>query len=148
MHILETEQLVPQPIKTVYAFFEKPENLGEITPPSMGFKTLTPSPITMKEGALIDYTIRLGGIPLHWRTMISHYSPPFQFVDEQLVGPYTFWHHTHSFEEVEVGTMIRDTVRYVLPFGPLGRLVHALFVRRQLESIFAYRYRVIAKQFG
>ncbi|MCB2198581.1 SRPBCC family protein [bacterium] len=148
MHILETEQLVPRPIKEVFAFFSKPENLAEITPASMGFRTLTPSPIQMKEGALIDYTIRLGGLPLHWRTMISDYTPPFRFVDEQLAGPYTFWHHTHTFEEVEGGTMIRDTVRYLLPFGPLGKLVHALFVRRQIESIFTHRQRVIRKQFG
>ena len=148
MHILETEQFVPRPLKDVFAFFEAPENLARITPSAMGFTTLTPSPITMKEGALIDYTIRLGGLPLHWRTLISEYSPPFRFVDEQLAGPYTFWHHTHEFEEVEGGTLIRDTVRYLLPFGPLGRLVHSLFVRRQLESIFAYRHKVIAKQFG
>lgn len=147
MYTLQTEQFVPYPVEQVFPFFEAPENLANITPEKMGFNILTPSPIEMKEGTLIDYTIRLAGFQIHWRTLITRYNPPHTFVDEQLKGPYTFWHHTHSFESVEGGTMLRDTVRYMMPLGWIGKLVHALFVRRQLQSIFSYRKSIIAKQF-
>jgi ligand-binding SRPBCC domain-containing protein len=146
-YTLLREQFVARPREEVFAFFEHPENLAKITPPSLGFLILTPSPVMMKSGALIDYTIKVFGIRQHWRTYISHYDPPHRFVDEQLKGPYTFWHHTHSFEAAEGGTMIRDEVRYLMPFGPIGRLVNALVVRGQLKRIFDYRAGVIAKLF-
>lgn len=147
-HTLHREQFVPRPLAEVFPFFAKPENLAAITPSDLGFRILTPTPIVMKEGALVDYTIGLLGLRVHWRTMITAHEPPFRFVDQQLKGPYAFWHHTHTFEEVEGGTMIRDEVRYLLPFGPLGRLVHALFVRRKLASIFDHRHRIIEGLFG
>lgn len=148
MHILRREQWVKTPLEEVFAFFARPENLAEITPGSMGFCILTPSPIEMKEGALIDYTIGLlPGLRMHWRTLITSYRPPHRFVDEQLKGPYTFWHHTHSFEARDGGTLLRDEVRYVLPFGPLGRLLHRLMIRRRLEEIFDHRAEVIAERF-
>lgn len=149
VHDLICEQLVSAGIEEVFAFFDRPENLAVITPPSLGFVVLTPSPITMKQGALIDYTVRgLPGLRMRWTTLISCYEPPFKFVDEQLKGPYSFWHHTHTFEETGEGTVIRDHVRYVLPFGPLGEIAHALFVKRQLEGIFAYRQKVIEDRYG
>jgi ligand-binding SRPBCC domain-containing protein len=147
IHELTREQRVARPRDEVFAFFAQPENLGRLTPSWLGFRILTPEPVPMREGALIDYLIRLGPFPTRWRTLITAFEPPVRFVDEQLAGPYSFWHHTHEFLAVDGGTLLRDRVRYLLPFGPLGRLVHALAVRRQLEAIFAHRRRVIADLF-
>jgi len=144
---LHREQRVPYALEEVFAFFAQPENLQRITPPSLGFRILTPSPISMKEGRLIDYTLRVMGVSLHWRTLITTYDPPHRFVDEQINGPYRFWHHTHTFRAVDEGTIIGDDVRYALPFGPLGRLIHSVYVRRDLERIFDYRAEVIAQVF-
>jgi len=148
VHILRRELEVPQPIDTVFAFFERPENLAEITPASLDFTMLTPGPLKMKPGAVIDYAIRVGGVRMYWRTLIADYDPPHRFVDLQLKGPYVFWHHMHSFVPCDGGTKITDEVRYVLPFGPLGRLAHALVVRRQLEHIFDYRAQIILRKFS
>jgi ligand-binding SRPBCC domain-containing protein len=148
LHEIRDQQRVPRPLDEVFAFFARPENLARITPPWLGFGILTPSPVPMREGAVIDYVIRLGPLPTRWRTMITTYDPPHRFVDEQLSGPYSFWHHTHEFEADGDGTVIRDHVRYMLPFGPLGDLVHTLAVRRQVEGIFTHRRTVIAAEFG
>ena len=145
---LKREQSVKRPLDEVFAFFEKAENLSRITPSSLGFEILTPTPIHMKDGTVIDYTIRLAGMPIHWRSLITSYEPPYCFVDVQLKGPYAFWHHTHSFKETQGGTLITDEVHYALPFGFLGRLAHALFVKRQLKKIFDYRAQVIARVFS
>jgi len=147
-YFLHKEQRINRPLKEVFPFFERPENLAKITPPSLGFVVLTPSPIEMKAGAVIDYRISVNGIPMKWRSLISAYEPPAMFVDEQVKGPYALWHHTHTFREADGGTVIEDAVRYALPFGPLGRIAHALFVRRRLEAIFAYRTKVIEAAFG
>ncbi|MBE0565176.1 MAG: SRPBCC family protein [Krumholzibacteria bacterium] len=148
LHEFRAEQRVPRPRDAVFAFFAQPENLARITPPWLGFRILTPPPLPMHEGALIDYVIRLGPLPTRWRTLITTFDPPHRFVDEQLAGPYSFWHHTHEFEaDGDDGTLIRDCVRYVLPGGPLGDLVHALAVRRQIAGIFAHRRVVIAALF-
>ena len=101
----------------------------------------------MRAGALVDYTIRVLGLRMRWTTMITTYDPPMRFVDEQLKGPYSFWHHTHAFVEEDDGTRMVDTVRYALPLGPLGVLAHALVVRRQIRRIFEYRGGVIAGLF-
>jgi ligand-binding SRPBCC domain-containing protein len=146
-HVLQSEQLVPRPRDEVFAFFARPENLGVITPPWLGFRILTPSPVPMERGALVDYVIRLGPLPLRWRTLITRHDPPRAFVDEQLQGPYSFWHHTHTFEEVDGGTLIRDRVLYVVPFGALGRVLERVLIRRQLRAIFAHRQRVISRLF-
>jgi ligand-binding SRPBCC domain-containing protein len=148
MHSLITEQTVSATLDEVFGFFEKPENLAGITPGWLGFQILTPSPVPMREGAVIDYLVSLGPVPTRWRSMITTFEAPHRFIDEQLNGPYSFWHHTHIFEAVPGGTLIRDEIRYLMPFGPLGRLVHRLMVRRQLEGIFAHRVRVIADKFG
>ena len=145
--VLERRQFLPVPPEAAFRFFDRPENLAEITPAELGFRILTPSPIAMKEGALIDYTIRVLGIPVRWTTLITSYDPPRGFVDQQLRGPYSYWHHTHAFRAVDGGTEMTDTVRYLLPFGSLGNLLHALAVRRQLERIFEHRSRVIAGRF-
>jgi len=147
IHTLEKEQLIKKPLSEVFSFFENPENLARITPPSLGFIILTPTPIIMKKGTVIDYTVRVMGLKVHWRSLISCYEPPHKFVDEQLKGPYKYWHHTHRFIEKPEGTLITDKVGYALPFGPLGSIMHRLTVKKQLEDIFEYRQQVIVDYF-
>jgi ligand-binding SRPBCC domain-containing protein len=147
LHTLKYEQYIDRPIGEVFEFFSRPENLVHITPGSLGFVILTPSPIEMRVGALISYTIKLAGIRVRWTSMITHYEPPHRFIDEQLKGPYTFWHHTHTFQIHGNGTLITDEVKYAIPFGFLGEIVRRIFVRWQLDKIFSYRGRVIGKIF-
>ncbi|MCB0078195.1 MAG: SRPBCC family protein [Anaerolineales bacterium] len=143
-HILESELALPLPIDEVFPFFAEPENLERITPNSMRFNIITPPPITMKRGALIDYKLSLFGIPFKWKTEITRYEPPYVFVDEQLKGPYKLWVHTHTFEPTDRGTLIKDHVRYQLPLSPLGDIVHPI-VRRQLNQIFSFRRRAVTE---
>lgn len=144
---INTKQYINKPLEVVFEFFSKPENLEMITPESLSFNILTPIPIRMEKGSLIDYTIRLFGIPIHWRSLISDYEPPFRFVDQQIKGPYTFWHHTHTFQAVEGGVEIIDKIKYSLPMGWLGTLVHSIWVRKDLEKIFEHRKTVIQNYF-
>ena len=148
IHRLHREQTVEHPRDEVFAFFSRPENLARITPPSLGFTILTPSPIEMKTGTLIDYTVRTLGVPVRWTTLIGVCEPPHRFVDIQLRGPYSFWHHTHTFESEGPATRIIDDIVYVLPFGVVGEIAHTLVVKRQLTRIFEYRAEVIARLFG
>ena len=147
MPILEQEMSVPRPINGVFAFFADARNLERITPPELRFRILTPTPIEMKAGTLIDYRLRLFGIPVAWRTLISDWSPPDRFVDEQIRGPYREWIHTHTFEETTSGTLIRDEVRYRLPLGFLGLPAQPI-VRFQVHRIFAYRQRMTLQILG
>ena len=144
---INTKQYINKPLEVVFEFFSKPENLEMITPESLSFNILTPIPIRMEKGSLIDYTIRLFGIPIHWRTLISDYEPPFRFVDQQIKGPYTFWHHTHTFQSVDGGVEIIDKVKYSLPMGWLGTLAHSIWVRKDLEKIFEHRKTVVQNYF-
>ena len=144
---INMKQYINKPLDIVFEFFSKPENLEMITPESLSFNILTPTPIKMGKGSLVDYTIRLFGIPIHWRTLISDYEPPFRFVDQQIKGPYTFWHHTHTFQQVDGGVEILDKVKYSLPMGWLGTLVHSIWVRKDLEKIFEHRKTVIQNYF-
>ncbi len=144
-YVLEAEQVVRRSRHGVFTFFADPENLDTITPDGLRFEILTPRPIAMRPGALIAYRLRLLGVPFRWLTRIEAFQPEERFVDVQLRGPYRRWRHTHEFVEVAEGTMIRDRVEYQLPFGPLGELAHALFVRRRLDAIFAHRRRRIAE---
>jgi len=148
VHTLEREQRVPRPIGEVFAYFARPENLERITPPWMRMQFLTPPPAPMHIGSAIDYVVRVHGLPLRWTTLITEYDPPHRFVDVQLRGPYAFWHHTHTFETAGADTIIRDAVRYALPFGPLGAIAHALLVRRDLHAIFGHRTEMIRATFG
>jgi ligand-binding SRPBCC domain-containing protein len=145
---LNRRQVVGASLTEVFAFFSNPENLGRLTPPSLKFSILTPRPIVMQKGAQIDYKIRLFGVPMRWRTLISDYNPPHSFIDIQERGPYAVWEHTHKFKSVKGGTLIKDHVRYALPFGIIGYVMHSLAVRAQLRQIFDYRRCIIADLFG
>lgn len=145
--VLEREQLVPLPKHEVFPFFEDPSNLELLTPPTLRFTILTPRPITMAKGAVIDYRLRLFGVPFRWRTLIEAYEPGVSFVDRQLRGPYRLWRHLHTFEETARGTWVRDRVEYELPFGFLGEITRRLFVGRQLEAIFAFRRTAVEDVF-
>ena len=145
---LERVQVVPRPRGEVFGFFADAFNLERITPKLLRFRILTPPPIDMGQGTLIDYRLRLHGFPVRWRTRIEVWEPDERFVDLQLRGPYRYWHHLHEFREVEGGTEMVDRVDYELPFGPLGTLVRALFVRRSLQRIFDYRQQAIGEVFG
>jgi ligand-binding SRPBCC domain-containing protein len=145
VHVLEREQLLPGAPEDVFPFFEDAGNLERITPQFLGFRVTTPRPIDMRAGALIEYRLRLHGVPVRWRTRIEAFDPPHTFVDRQLSGPYALWHHTHVFEaDGRGGTLMRDRVRYALPLGPLGEAAHALFVRRDLCRIFDFRQAKVA----
>lgn len=147
IHVLTRRQVVPEDLEKVFSFFEDAQNLTLITPPAMSFEIITPLPTTVRAGALIDYVVRLAGITLRWTTLITHYEAPNRFVDVQLKGPYSYWHHLHAFSEVQGGTEIADTIHYALPAGVVGGLVHALFVRRKLNQIFEYRSAMIEELF-
>ena len=147
-YVLEREQLVPRPRSEVFAFFEDAGNLERITPPFLRFRIVTPRPIAMHEGTLIDYRLSLFGLPFSWRTRIEVYEPRVRFVDMQIKGPYTLWRHTHTFDDVPGGTLMKDRVEYAIPLGPLGAAARAMFVRRTLERIFDYREATIAEIFG
>ncbi len=147
VYTLHAEQTVPRTLDEVFSFFDRPENLEELTPKSLSFQILTPKPLVMAKGLLIDYTIRIWGVPLHWRTLITAYDAPHRFVDEQLKGPYAFWHHTHTFTEVDGGVKIEDDVRYAMPFGWLGQFVHAIYVQRDVQRIFNHRKQIIDELF-
>jgi ligand-binding SRPBCC domain-containing protein len=138
-HEIRTELDLDQPQSVVFEFFSRADNLEKITPAHLGFTILTPLPIVMRQDTVIDYRIRLSGLPLRWRTLIPVWQPPHEFVDEQLKGPYKTWIHRHSFEALGPDrTRMRDYVRYELPLTPLGDLAYPL-IKRQVEGIFRYR---------
>ena len=147
-HVFEDEQWVPSDPATTFAFFSDAANLETITPPFLNFEILSPLPVAMRAGALIEYRLRLMGVPLRWLTRIDDWVPGQSFTDIQLRGPYACWIHRHSFSPREGGTLVRDQVRYSLPLEPLSAPVHALFVRGTIERIFAHRRAVIGRILG
>jgi ligand-binding SRPBCC domain-containing protein len=148
VHVLVREQHLSAPPEEVFPFFGDALNLEAITPPWLGFRVVTPEPIEMAAGTLLEYRLRLHAVPIRWRTTIAVWDPPRRFVDVQLSGPYRLWHHTHDFEPTgRGGTLMRDTVRYALPFGPLGAVAHRLLVRRDLARIFDFRQAEVARCF-
>ncbi len=135
------------PIEQAFAFYGDTRNLAVLTPPWVHFELLTPEPVTMQPGTLLEYRLRLHGAPVRWQTRIESWEPPVRFVDLQLKGPYKLWEHTHLFERDGDGaTVIHDRVRYSIPLGPLGAIAHRLFVRRDLERIFDYRRDAVAER--
>jgi ligand-binding SRPBCC domain-containing protein len=146
-HILERKQIIERPLREVFDFFADAGNLEKITPPELNFHITTPQPIDIRKGALIDYELKLRGIPIRWKTEITQWNPPFDFVDTALKSPYKQWIHLHTFEEGEAGeTIMRDRVRYRLPLEPLGDIAH-FYVKKELKYIFDYRYKVIKEIF-
>jgi len=143
-HHLSARLELPLPIDRVFAFFGDAANLERITPPELHFRILTPQPIAMAPGTLIDYQLRLFGARFNWRTKIADWNPPHQFVDIQLKGPYREWVHTHRFSSNGRGTTILDDVHYRLPLSPLGDIAYPA-VKLQLARVFRYRTRAITR---
>ena len=143
--LFQSEIWLPKPPEVVFPFFSEAANLERLTPSLLQFEILTPPPISMKVGTLIDYRLRVHGIPLKWQTRITVWEPPFHFADEQLRGPYRQWIHEHRFLEENGGTRCVDAVRYAV-WG--GALVNALFIERDVAQIFAYRNARLKEIFG
>ncbi len=141
------EQWLDRSLPEVFAFFSEARNLEAITPPWLRFEVRTVSTAQIQSGTLIRYRLSLRGIPFGWTTQIRSWNPPHRFTDVQLSGPFALWHHTHTFHERNGGTLIKDVVRYRVPFGPLGRIARTLLVRRDVERIFDYRRRRIEELF-
>jgi len=149
LHVLEQEQILPITLDEAWEFFSSPRNLDSITPSDLGFQIRHCPGDTMYEGQIITYRVKIApGIWVPWVTEIKAVDQGKAFVDEQRAGPYRFWHHRHAFEAVDGGVKMTDLVHYAMPFGPLGGIAHALFVRRKLEWIFGFRRRLLADKFG
>lgn len=143
-HVLHREQRLEGTPDEVFGFFGDAKNLEAITPPLLRFSVITPGPIEMHVGTLIEYRLRVHALPVSWLTSIQAWEPPHRFVDMQLKGPYALWHHTHTFAaDGPAHTRMTDTVRYAVGFGALGELAHRTFVGRDVEQIFEHRARVI-----
>jgi ligand-binding SRPBCC domain-containing protein len=145
VYVLERRQRLELPLQRAFEFYAEARNLAVITPPWMRFEVTTPGPIEMRSGALIDYRMKVHGVPVRWRTRIAVWEPPLCFVDVQVRGPYALWEHTHTFERAgEHAVVISDRVRYSIPLGLLGQIAHAAFVKRDLKRVFDYRERAVA----
>ena len=145
---LSATQWLPRGPAELYPFFASARNLQRITPPWLSFEVLTPEPIVMREGALIDYRLKLHGIPIRWRSRIAKWQPPYKFVDEQVKGPYRQWYHEHLLRAGDGGTWMIDKVTYRVPGGAVfGRLAHWAIVGRDVRRIFAYRQQVLDRLF-
>jgi len=142
---LNRELWLPRALPEVFDFFADAANLERITPPWLEFRVETPAPIEMRPGALIDYRLRIHGVPIRWRSEITAWQPMRRFVDEQRKGPYRLWWHEHTFEAREGGTLARDRVRFAV-WG--GALVERLLVRRDVEEIFEYRSQALRHLFA
>lgn len=142
--ILRSEAVLEHSPEALFEFFSDAFQLEQITPSWLNFRILTPAPIKIRTGTLIDYSIRLRGIPIRWRTEISEWNPPFSFVDRQLRGPYLLWEHHHTFEQAAEGTLARDEVHYRVPGG---RLINWLLVKNDLIKIFEFRHQRMLELF-
>lgn len=148
VRFLERKITIQQPRQRVFEFFSKAENLDKVTPGWLRFKILTPPPIEMKKGTVIDYKLKLYGVPVNWRTEITEWQPSHRFVDVQLEGPYKLWVHEHIFEELDGGTLMIDRVKYTAPGAFLEPIVHKLFIERDVNRIFDYREKVFGTIFN
>src|SRR5579875_731384 len=145
MYTLVREQILPLPRSEVFPFFSDPYNLELLTPPWLSFKVLTVTTPQIEAGTEVAYRLKVHGVPMRWRSLIEEFDPGNRFVDLQLQGPYAHWRHQHQFLDCDGGTLVRDTVHYALPFGPLGRIAHRFFVSRDLDRIFAYRQEALKR---
>ena len=142
------EQQVARPRPEVFDFFSQAENLEVLTPPWLNFKILDVKPQPVQQGTLINYSLRVHGVPLRWTSEIIEWEPPHRFVDLQLRGPYKLWRHEHRFEERDGGTLISDTINLALPLGLLGQLAYKIKVKSDIEEIFTFRKEKIRALFG
>lgn len=148
LHSLQRAQFLPISVEEAWAFFSSPCNLSTITPDWLRFTMTCEAPQQMYAGQILTYSIRpFPFFSLGWVTEITHVREPEFFVDEQRLGPYAFWHHAHHFQEADGGVLMDDIVHYSLPLGPLGDVVHALYVRRRLGEIFDYRRTTLEELF-
>ncbi|MBR9758801.1 SRPBCC family protein [bacterium] len=148
VHSLEQDQWLPIPIEEAWEFFSSPRNLDAITPPDLGFKIETLPSEEMYEGEIITYQVKiLPGFWIPWVTEIKSVKEGESFIDEQRSGPYRFWHHRHCFESKDGGTLMRDLVHYSVGLSFLGEIAHALYVRKKLERIFAFRRKILEERF-
>jgi ligand-binding SRPBCC domain-containing protein len=148
-HRVETRMWLPRGRDDLFPFFADAHNLEEITPPWLRFAVLTPAPIEMRARALIDYRLRLHGVPLRWRTEIAVWEPPVRFVDRQVSGPYALWEHEHRFRDLAGGAVMSDHVSYRIRGGRLADRIGDLAVaRRDLRRIFEYRRDALEARFG
>ncbi len=151
LHTIETKQVLHCDVQTAWDFLRSPENLAKITPPYMGFHILSDS-ASIKEmypGQIIEYYVTpLAGIKMHWVTEITHVKELSYFVDEQRFGPYALWHHKHFLKAHPLGVEMHDIVHYKAPFGFLGRIANALFLKKKLKEIFAYREKTLEQLFN
>ncbi len=143
--IFYAEQFVSLPPEELFTFFREPQNLEQITPPSLQFQIQAVSTPQIQAGTLIDYNLKIHGVPAKWKTEIDEWQPPYKFVDNQLKGPYQLWHHTHEFRPFCGGTLMVDRVRYRLPLGYVGWLMGSSIVKKDVEQIFKYRREYISK---
>jgi ligand-binding SRPBCC domain-containing protein len=148
-HRLDARMVLPRPIEEVFAFFSDAANLERITPDWLRFVIVTPGPIELREGAVIDYRLRLHGVPLKWRTVIGAWEPPHRFVDRQTSGPYARWVHEHRFADLGHATLCADSVSYRMHGGRAAHeLQNAAVAERDLRRIFGYRQRQMALILG
>ncbi len=148
-YTLKQDQLIATDLDSAWQFFSKPDNLGKLTPPNVHFKIMHNDCDKMHPGQIICYKIRVAPfINLSWVTEITIVEELKRFVDDQRVGPYALWHHSHHFETVQGGTMMKDVIHYALPYGLFGKIAHALFVKNKLKRIFEYRREVIDQLFN
>ena len=149
VHRFTRSQKLPIPMDLAWDFFSSPANLDSITPPELGFRILGEPPKRMYEGQIICYKVKVAPwVWMSWVTEIKAVDEGRSFIDEQRFGPYAFWHHRHTFEPVEGGVLATDEVHYGLPFGPLGALIHPVFVKPKLERIFQFRWDELRRRFG
>ncbi len=134
-----------QPRAKVFEFFSNPGNLDRLTPTWLNFEILTPTTSPIKQGALLDYRLRIRGIPIRWQSEIAIWEPPRRFVDRQTKGPYSLWVHEHTFEERDHGTLVGDNVEYAVPGGTI---VQKFLVAPDLERIFEYRHKILEELFN
>lgn len=147
-YVIEKCQWVPLPRDEVFNFFSQAKNLEAITPEWLHFRVKQMSTDKIEKGSLIDYKLKVKGLPASWRTLIKSWNPPFEFIDEQLKGPYSLWLHTHSFEEVQGGTLLLDRVIYRVPLGVIGNIVREVMIRSDVEKIFKHRQEQVPKLFN
>ncbi len=150
VYSFQTIQNIPTSINKAWDFFSDPANLQNITPPNTGFKIISKHHgDTMYAGQIIEYTVSpVLNIPLYWMTEITHVADKKYFIDEQRFGPYSLWHHQHHFKEINGGIEMKDIVHYKIPFGFIGSIANFVFVKKQLQNIFDYRFKKTEELFG